>query len=231
MNKQNNLNLINSPVFGSITDIEIFIPKSSATSKIAYLETPIFSKVNLDPSEPPFFCLLLLDQKGQDLKVGSETEYHFAQTLSNFPIKLLSEEEIEVSTNLTFQEGKLCSRIFSFSDFEIHMGSFLNLKINLSSFQNVFPFIKPNQLELNVKLDECKAGEVFDGTICAPCQRNYYSNEKLTGDIYMCKICNDYENFNCYGSNYRSPKKDFWRLSHDSQKFLRCPNKKCLGDL
>ena len=116
------------------------------------------------------------------------------------------------------------------------MGKSLLLSLNTSA---VFPLFLPNFkdideskiLKVELQIDKCKPGEVFDGEFCIPCPLNTFSSsENLEGSTYQCPICNEQDKFFCYGADKRSPKRNYWRSSSVSNRFLRCPSTKCLGD-
>lgn len=79
-------------------------------------------------------------------------------------------------------------------------------------------------------IDDCKPGEIFNQEICEPCPRNSFYPKKIEDSIFKCINCNGNDIFFCYGSNFRSPKRNYWRSSNYSEKFLRCPSSKCSGD-
>ena len=47
----------------------------------------------------------------------------------------------------------------------------------------------------------------------------------------LCKGCLESSNYYCYGADFRSPRKNYWRANHFSERFYRCPHIYCLGDI
>ena len=121
------------------------------------------------------------------------------------------------SINFTLFKGLLCAYSIFFSDFPNLRGKTFVFLINFSNFSTeAFDRTsnRTNALAIKLDVDTCKAGEIFDGEICRPCDRNSFLLEKdLNGSLYMCNVCNTQDNFNCYGGNQRSPKKNYWKNS------------------
>ena len=86
---------------------------------------------------------------------------------------------------------------------------------------------KNPDLDIQFEIEACKNCDVFYGMNCIPCPINtFYPLNDLSGSSFQCPACNKIYNFNCYGSDQRSPKKNYWRLSQNSNSFLRCPSSK-----
>ena len=79
---------------------------------------------------------------------------------------------------------------------------------------------------------DCRLGErLTDDLRCEKCPSNTYSFERsFTKTSDQCRSCYG-QPFNCYGGSDITPKPGFWRVSVESNIFLKCPLEgACIGD-
>ena len=146
-----------------------------------------------------------------------------------------SHDLLSVNINFAFFEGMICSTSFKFDYIEDKSSiNEINISMKSSDFKTFFPSLtSQTALKISFQPDKCKKGEIYSGKVCFPCPLNTFStSENLRGStwVYLCSYCNDQDEFFCYGADLRSPKKNYWRISSESNRFLRCPGTKCLGD-
>ena len=87
-------------------------------------------------------------------------------------------------------------------------------------------------IQIYIYFRQCLMGErLTEDFNCVECSPNFYSFIRIFDNpTELCKSCEN-EVFNCYGGNRLTPKPGFWRISAESDNFLKCPNSdSCLGD-
>ena len=55
------------------------------------------------------------------------------------------------------------------------------------------------------------------------CPVNSFMSITLEGTIILCSACNNPFNYYCYESNYRSPKKNYWRTNNFCKDVSKVP--------
>ncbi len=84
---------------------------------------------------------------------------------------------------------------------------------------------KNKSIEININFKKCAMGEFFDGTLCRPCQTDFYSFREDFAEVSSCTLCAGV-NFYCYGGFNHTPKPGYWRASENSTNFIQCPNRR-----
>ena len=89
------------------------------------------------------------------------------------------------------------------------------------------------KITINISFSSSKIGQLldYDTLTCKSCPRGTFSKDFINSDLkFECSICYSDSRFYCYGINNISPKPGFWRPDSDSDCFLKCPTKACMGD-
>lgn len=125
----------------------------------------------------------------------------------------------------TIQNGLLCFNGY-FKRNQLPIESFFQYAILFKNNRN-------NSLILNMKFRNCVVGErLTDDRTCDPCPINTYSfvTDFSQGTTPKCHTCDESTNFYCFGKNFLTSKKGYWRLNENSTNFIKCRNSACLGD-
>ena len=96
---------------------------------------------------------------------------------------------------------------------------------------NKTDYTPSRQLNIQFKFRNCQMGErLTEDNKCIECPYNTYSFVKIFDHTSeLCKPCID-KPFKCNGGNNLSPFPGYWRISKESDNFIRCPfPEACLG--
>jgi hypothetical protein len=210
-------------------------------SEILFIKDRVINKE--EKINSPYFCFEFFDEEYNrfsiDFEFGVNTTFTVNRSPSFTPVVSTDKE---VLMFISYRKGAYCvNKIIFQTQYQNIIGKIYNFYIDpFKIFKSFFPNLnelthnisKGNFIQIVAEIEDCKVGEVFNGELCIPCERNQYSLEKLIGgSTLICTFCRDIDPFFCYGGSFRSPKKNFWRFNNESENFLRCPSTSCDGDV